>query len=161
MADFHLAQVNVGRILAPLDRPRLADFVAQLPEINALAEGSPGFVWRMVDDGGADSTGLRPDDHDDLLLINCSVWESVQALRDFAYRSGHLGALGRRREWFERPTEPHQALWWVPVGHRPTTAEAMERLTHLREHGDSPTAFTFRDPHPAPTAPTARAFTSD
>ncbi|MCZ4095324.1 DUF3291 domain-containing protein [Streptomyces sp. SID13666] len=152
MTNFHLAQVNIGRILGPLDGPVLADFVAQLPEINALADQAAGFVWRMVDDDGEDSTSLRPDGEDDLLLINCSVWESVQALRDFTYRSEHLKVLSRRREWFERMSEHHQALWWVPVGHRPTTAEAMERIALLRERGDGPLAFTFRNPQPAPAS---------
>jgi hypothetical protein len=150
MTDFHLAQANIGRILAPLDSPELADFVAQLPEINALADQATGFVWRMVDDEGADSTSLRPDDNDDLLLITCSVFESIQALRDFTYRSDHLRVLSRRREWFERMAESYQALWWIPVGHRPTVAEAMDRIAWLRKRGPGPHAFTFREPHPAP-----------
>ncbi|MDF6018174.1 DUF3291 domain-containing protein [Streptomyces sp. JH34] len=155
MNDFHLAQVNVGRILAPLGSPRLADFVAQLPEINTLADHAPGFVWRLVDDDGADSTSLRPEDDDELLLINCSVWESVEALREFTYRSEHLKVLARRREWFERLADFHLALWWVPAGHRPTVAEAMERVALIRERGEGPGAFTFRAPHPPPAgAPT-------
>ncbi|MFC8718214.1 DUF3291 domain-containing protein [Kitasatospora sp. NPDC057198] len=141
----HLAQVNVGRIVAPLDSPELAGFVSQLAEINALAERSPGFVWRMVDEAGADATGLRPDQDDDLLQVNCSVWESAEALRAYVYRSDHLRVLARRREWFRPPTEAHQAMWWVPAGHRPTLAEAMARLTTLRTHGPGPDAFTFRD----------------
>ncbi|MHB9756555.1 DUF3291 domain-containing protein [Streptomyces sp. BYX5S] len=152
MTGFHLAQVNIGRTVTPLTEPELADFVAQLPEINALADDSPGFVWRMVDDGGADATGFRPDDHDDLLIINCSVWESVDALRDFTYRTDHLRLLGRRREWFHRLSEAHQAMWWVPIGHRPTIAEAMERVAHIRAHGPGPHAFDFRTPHAAPAA---------
>ncbi|MFE4455337.1 DUF3291 domain-containing protein [Streptomyces sp. NPDC056796] len=156
MNDFHLAQVNVGRILAPLGSPRLADFVAQLPEINALADRAPGFVWRMVDDDGTDSTGLRPENGDDLFLINCSVWESVEALRDYTYRSEHLKVLARRREWFERLADFHLALWWVPAGHRPSVAEAMERVALIRENGEGPGAFTFRAPHPPPVeSPTA------
>jgi len=150
MTDFHLAQVNVGRILAPLDTPALADFVARLPEINALADRSPGFVWRLVDDDGADSTSLRPDGQDDMLLINCSVWTSIEALKDYAYRSEHLRVLTRRREWFEKLADHHLALWWVPAGHRPTPAEAMERIAVLREEGPSAYAFTFHDPYPAP-----------
>ncbi|MGG7575983.1 DUF3291 domain-containing protein [Streptomyces sirii] len=150
MTAFHLAQVNIGRIVAPLDGPELADFVAQLPEINALAERSPGFVWRMVDDEGEDATGFRPDERDDMLLINCSVWESVEALRNFTYHTDHLRVLSRRREWFHRMAEVHQALWWIPAGHRPSIAEAMERVARVREHGPGPLAFTFRDPHPAP-----------
>lgn len=152
MTTFHLAQVNVGRIVGPLDGPELAGFVAELPTINALADRSPGFVWRMVDEGGADSTGLRPDGQDDLLLINCSVWESVEALRDFTYHSDHLRVLSRRREWFRRMKEAHQALWWVPQGHRPTAAEAMEKVALVREQGPGPLAFTFRETFPAPAA---------
>jgi hypothetical protein len=151
MTESHLAQVNIGRIVAPLDSPELADFVAQQPEINALADRSPGFVWRLVDDDGADATGIRPDGNDALLLINCSVWESVEALRNFTYHSDHLRVMSRRREWFHRMAEAHQALWWIPAGHRPTVAEAMERVALLREHGPGPQAFTFRDPYPAPT----------
>jgi hypothetical protein len=150
MTTFHLAQVNVGRIVGPLDGPELAGFVAELPMVNALADRSPGFVWRMVDDRGEDSTGLRPDEGDDLLLINCSVWESVEALRNFTYHSDHLRVLSRRREWFARMREAHQALWWVPAGHRPGAAEAMERVAMVREHGPGPLAFTFREPFPAP-----------
>jgi hypothetical protein len=150
MTGFHLAQVNVGRVVGPLDSPELAEFMARLPEINALADESPGFVWRLVDDGGADSTSIRPDDHDDMLLINCSVWESVEALRQYIYHSDHLRFLARRREWFQRLSEPHLALWWVPAGHIPTAAEAMDRLARLRAEGPGPEAFTFRTPFPAP-----------
>ncbi|MFD8802479.1 DUF3291 domain-containing protein [Streptomyces atroolivaceus] len=150
MNEFHLAQVNVGRILAPLDSPQLAGFVAQLPEINALADQAPGFVWRMVDGGGADSTGLRPQDDDDLFLINCSVWESVEALQDYTYRSAHLKVLARRREWFERLADFHHAMWWIPAGRRPSVDEAMERIALIRKNGEGPGAFTFRAPHPPP-----------
>ncbi|MFG2963135.1 MULTISPECIES: DUF3291 domain-containing protein [unclassified Streptomyces] len=148
MTGFHLAQVNVGRLIAPLDAPESADFVALQPEINTLADRSPGFVWRMVDDEGEDATGVRPDEDDDLLLINCSVWESVEALRNFTYHSDHLRVLSRRREWFRRKTELHQALWWIPIGHVPSLAEALERVAMVRAHGPGPLAFTFRDIHP-------------
>lgn len=151
MAEYHLAQTNIGRIVAPLDSPALAGFVAELPAINALADGAPGFVWRMVDEDGADATGLRPDGADDMLLINCSVWESLEALREYVYHSDHLRVLVRRREWFERAVEPYQALWWVPAGHRPTQAEAMARVARLRADGPGPAAFTFRVPYPAPS----------
>jgi hypothetical protein len=150
MTTYHLAQVNVGRIVGPLDGPELSGFVADLPTINELADRSPGFVWRLVDEGGEDSTGLRPEEGDDLLLINCSVWESVEALRNFTYHSDHLRVLSRRREWFRRMGEAHQALWWVPAGHRPSTEEAMERVAMVREHGPGPLAFTFRETFPPP-----------
>ncbi|SFC74342.1 DUF3291 domain-containing protein [Streptomyces aidingensis] len=152
MSGFHLAQVNIARLAAPLDSPQLADFVAHLPQINELAERSPGFVWRMVDEDGADATGLRPDRTDDMLLINCSLWESVESLHAYTYRTDHLRLLSRRREWFEAPDGPHQALWWVPAGHHPTVTEAMDRVAHLRHHGPTPHAFTFRKHFPAPSS---------
>ena len=152
MTEYHLAQVNVGRLIAPLDSPVVAGFVERLPEINAIADGSPGFVWRLVDESGADATSLRPDGADDQLMINLSVWESTDALRDFLYRSPHLDVLSQRRSWFEHLGEPHQALWWVPAGHRPTVDEAMERLAQLRKNGSSPLAFTLREPYPASAA---------
>ena len=144
---WQLAQLNVGRPLAPVDSPRLADFVAQLDEINALAEVSPGFVWRLVGDGG-NATDLRTD-HDPSLLVNMSVWASAEQLFDFVYRTAHTRVMARRREWFEK-IEVFQVLWWVPAGHQPTVGEAMDRLAHLRAHGPSPTAFTFKQRFPAP-----------
>ncbi|NGO80161.1 DUF3291 domain-containing protein [Streptomyces sp. YC504] len=154
---FQLAQVNIGRFVAPADSPEIAGFVSKLEEINALADRSPGFVWRLVDGSGMDAMGLRPDSGDDRLQINCSVWETIEALKDYVYRSVHLGMLARRREWFERLGEAHQAMWWVPAGHRPTVAEAMAKVAWIREHGSSPQAFDFRDPYPAPTAVTGLA----
>jgi len=140
----HLAQINIGRLRAPTDHPTIAEFMAALDEINALAERSPGFVWRfMTEDGNA--TAVRPFE-DDLLLINMSVWESVESLGDYVYRTDHAGYLRRRREWFERIKEAIVALWWVPAGHRPTVAEAVERIDHLRTNGPTPHAFTFRHP---------------
>jgi len=143
----HLAEFNVARLIEPLDSPRLADFVAQLAELNAVADAAPGFIWRMVDGGGADATGLRPLDPD--VIVNLTLWESVERLRDFVYRSRHLESLRRRREWFHPSAVPQTVLWWVPVGHRPTLAEGTERLAHLREHGTGPDAFTLRDTVPA------------
>ncbi|RKE17690.1 DUF3291 domain-containing protein [Streptomyces sp. TLI_171] len=160
MTGYHLAQVNVGRLVAPLDSPQLAGFVGRLAEINELADRSPGFVWRLVDEGGADATGTHPDPDDHLLQINCSVWESVEALWDYVYRSDHLQVLARRRDWFERPTGAHQALWWVPEGHRPTVAEAMEKVALVEAHGPGPEAFTFRSrafPPPVPASTPAPA----
>jgi hypothetical protein len=150
MTKFHLAQVNLARLLAPLNSPALADFVARLPDINALADSSPGFVWRLIDEDGADATSVRPDDTDDMLMVNLSVWESTEALWDYVYRTAHLEVLNRRRDWFQHMGEAYQALWWVPAGHQPTVAEAMERIEELRANGSRPRAFTFRDPYPAP-----------
>jgi len=138
-----LAQLNVGRLRAPLESPLIRDFVEGLEPINALAEASPGFVWRLQTDEG-DATAIRPYD-DDLVLVNLSVWASVTALSDFVYRTAHSDFLRRRRDWFEKPTEPIHCLWWVEHGHRPTVVEAVERLAHLRANGSTDFAFTFRD----------------
>ncbi|WP_019633865.1 DUF3291 domain-containing protein [Actinomadura atramentaria] len=147
----HLAQLNIGTLLHPLDDPRIAGFTNALDRINALADAAPGFVWRLVDDGGANATELRPFGGD--VIVNLSVWESREALWNFAYRSEHLELLRERRAWFRRPDGPHLVLWWVPAGHVPTTREAGERLALLREHGPSPRAFTFRDAFDPESAP--------
>jgi Domain of unknown function (DUF3291) len=138
----HLAQLNIGRLRAPLDDPAIDDFRNNLARINALAEVSPGFVWRLQDEAG-DATGIKLFD-DDLTIINLTVWTSIESLADFAYRSDHVEQLRRRREFFEPPTQPILCLWWIPEGTIPTPQEALGRLDHLRTHGPTPTAFTFR-----------------
>jgi hypothetical protein len=110
--------------------------------VNALAEASPGYVWRLQDDSG-NATSIKAFD-DDLMILNLTVWESVEALADFVYRTGHVEYLRRRREWFEVATEPITCLWWIPEGALPTVDDALARLEHLRAHGPTPTAFTFR-----------------
>lgn len=152
-ARFHLAQVNIGRLKAPVDDPLIADFVAQLDEINALAEASVGFVWRLKDESG-NATAIPAFD-DPQMIINMSVWESFEALRDYTYRSDHTRVLTRRREWFEKLDRPHFALWWIPAGSLPTIAEAKERLALLDEHGPTADAFTFRDRFGPPVAAAA------
>ena len=138
----HLAQLNIGRLRAPIDDPMIDDFRMNLDSVNALAEVSPGFVWRLQDENG-DATGIKPFG-DELEIVNLSVWESIEALADFAYRSGHVELLRRRREFFEAPTQPILCLWWIPEGTIPTVEDAIARLEHLRAHGPTPTAFTFR-----------------
>ena len=145
----HLAQLNIARLLAPLDSPQLADFVGNLERINALAERSPGFVWRFQTEAG-DATADRSFGED--IVANLSVWDSVEALHAYVYRSDHAPIMARRRSWFAQPSEPWSVLWWVPAGHRPSMTEAAERLQALREHGPGPQAFTFKQAFPAPTA---------
>ena len=145
MAAHHLAQVNVATVRAPLDSPELAGFVAQLEPINALADHSPGFVWRLQTEDG-DATAIRPF-QDERIMVNLSVWESLEALRTFVYASRHLVVMRRRREWFHR-MDAYLALWWVPAGTIPTVAEAKRRLERLAGHGPGPEAFTFRAPFP-------------
>ena len=143
----HVAQVNVGRLLAPLDSPAIRGFVEGLEPINALADGCPGFVWRLQTEAG-DATAIRPYD-DDWIMVNLSVWRSLPELWDFVYASQHLDLLRRRREWFER-MEAYLALWWVPAGTLPSVEEAKQRLERLRSDGPGPEAFTFRAPWPPP-----------
>ncbi len=150
-AGFHLAQVNIARMRAPLTDPLMAGFVAGLEPVNALADGSPGFVWRLKDEASGNATDQHPFD-DYTILINLSVWESPQALQGFVYHTLHQKFLQNRRDWFERMAEAWAALWWVPAGHQPTVAEAKERLEHLRAHGDTARAFSFRNVFPPPVA---------
>ena len=138
----HLAQLNVGRLRAPLDDPAIHDFRDNLAPVNAIADASPGFVWRLQDDAG-DATGIKVFD-DELEIINMSVWESIDALADFTYRSGHVEFLRRRREFFDAPDQPIMCLWWIPEDTVPTPQDALVRLEHLRTHGPTPFAFTFR-----------------
>jgi len=144
---FHLAQVNIGRIRAPLDDPIMEGFRSQLHPINALADRSPGFVWRLqTEDGNA--MAIRPF-ADERMAINMSVWGSLEALQQFVYRSTHVGPVRDRKQWFEPIEGPILVLWWIPSGHVPTVAEALDRLEHLK-HGASPDAFTFRIPFRPP-----------
>jgi hypothetical protein len=139
---YHIAQVNIGRILAPLTEPQMADFVNNLEPINALADAAPGFVWRLQTEEG-NATSITVFD-DPMLLINMSVWESVDALYNFVYSSKHVEFIRRRREWFEMLGTPIMTLWWIPAGHLPTTSEAKERLELLQQRGTTPLAFTFK-----------------
>jgi hypothetical protein len=148
VGSYHLAQLNVAHLLAPLDSPQLADFVSWLEPINALADGSPGSVWRLQTDEG-DATSIRVFD-DDMVIVNMSVWESVDALNSFVYRSEHRTVFARRKEWFERMDDAYLVLWWVEAGRIPTVEEGIERLEHLRTKGGTPHAFTIKNAFPAP-----------
>jgi heme-degrading monooxygenase HmoA len=143
VSAYHLAQVNFGRLVAPVDDPKIDDFRNALDRINALAEAQPGFVWRLTGEGN-NATGIRPDENDPMLAINVSVWETPEQLAAFVYRTEHRDFVRRRHEWFVPATQPIFALWWVPPGHTPDIAECFERLTHLRTHGPSPHAFDFK-----------------
>lgn len=148
---YHLAQVNIARMIAPLDSPVMQGFVSQLPPINALADQSPGFVWRLQTAEG-DATSVQAYE-DPRILVNLSVWESLEALQEFVYRSGHVGPLRDRLKWFEKPTQAHLATWWIPAGHIPSVAEARDRLEFRRASGDTAAAFSFASPFPRPEEP--------
>lgn len=150
MSAWHVAQVNVGRLRAPIDAPESADFVSALEPVNTLADAAPGFVWRLQD-GSGNATSL-PFNDDPLTIVNMSVWESIDALADFVLRSAHADVMRRRREWFERMDEAYLALWWVPRGTVPTVADAAERIDHIRAHGPTKFAFTLRQRSEPPRA---------
>jgi uncharacterized protein DUF3291 len=146
MESYHVAQVNIGKIRAELDDPIMAGFVGRLDEINVLAEGSPGFVWRLKEEQGkgqGNATYLRPFS-DERMLLNMSVWKSVEELRHYVYHTAHVELLRERHAWFEKFAGSYTTLWWVPEGHLPGIDEAIKRLEHLEAHGPTQFAFTFK-----------------
>ena len=151
----HIAQLNIARLRADREDPLVAEFFAAIDPINAVADVSPGFVWRLQEESG-NATTIRPWD-DDRLIINMSVWETIEALEDYAYRSAHVEVMRRRVEWFDRLEQRYMALWWVPAGHIPSIDEAKARLEHLERHGPTDVAFTFRQRFPAPGDPATPA----
>lgn len=151
MSAYELAEVNIALAKEPLDTPLLADFMAALDPVNARADSAPGFIWRMQNSDG-DATGIRGFGGDPKMIINMSVWESLEALREFAYGDpDHLQVMRQRRKWFER-LDFYMVLWWVPAGHRPSVEEAEGRLDCLRQNGPTAAAFTFRASYEHPGA---------
>jgi hypothetical protein len=142
MGEYHLAQLNIARARGPMDGPIMADFKNNLDAINGLAEKSPGFVWRLKDDSG-NATDIRVFD-DPMLLVNLTVWESIESLHQFTYQSQHTDFYRRRSEWFHKLETPVVVLWWVWAGEIPTLEEAKARLDRLCTQGPTPFAFTFK-----------------
>lgn len=145
MTEYHLAQLNIAQMKFAIDAPELAEFVARLEDVNALADDSPSFVWRLQTEHG-DATAIDyfgPD-----YLVNMSVWEDVESLQDYVYRSAHNEVMARRKEWFERMLAVYSVLWWIPAGTIPTVAEADQRLQQLRKNGPAAGAFTFKQIFP-------------
>ncbi len=141
MPEYHLAQLNIAKLKYGIDDPELADFVAMLDDVNALADEAPGFVWRLqTEEGDATAIDFFGLDY----LVNMSVWQDVESLRDYAFRSVHKEVLARRHEWFDRKEDAYAVLWWVPAGTIPTLDESSERLESLRANGPNPRAFTFK-----------------
>jgi hypothetical protein len=155
---YHIAQLNIGRVRAPVDDPLMADFTDNLTRINTLGHNTPGFVWQLLTEDG-DSTAFRMFTEDDRLLINMTVWSDIDALFAFTYQSEHTDYFRHRRAWFEKLEDfPALVLWWIPAGHHPTLAEARTRLLHLSDHGPTPLAFTFKQRF---TVAEMLAYTSD
>ena len=153
MGPYHLAQLNLGRFRAPLDTAEMAEFVAALEPINQLAEASSGFVWRLTSEDGSSSSFVEvPGTEDPLMAPNLSVWQDLESLEHFMYKSGHGSYLRRRNEWFQKQEGHINVLWWLPAGRLPTLAEAIERLDHLNEHGPSDEGWPLTKPRPAPEA---------
>jgi hypothetical protein len=148
MGGWHLAQVNIAVLLAPIDSEQLRGFVEMLDPVNAIADAAPGFVWRLQTEDG-DATSIRAFE-DDRIIVNLSVWETPEALGDFVFASRHLEVLRRRREWFDKMATAYVAMWWIPAGTIPTVEEAKARLEVLEARGPSPEAFTLREPFPPP-----------
>jgi len=144
---FHLAQINIGKAKSTMDSEVMKGFVARLDEINQLADTSPGFVWRLKDGDSAVSINAY---EDPTILVNMSVWEDLESLKNYVYRSVHIELLKERNSWFTKMTDAHQALWWIPASRTPTVDEAKEKLKHFQENGPSEYAFNFAKNFPAP-----------
>lgn len=142
MSKYNFAQVNIARMLAPIDSPVMADFVANFSRINELADNSKGFVWRLTDEND-NATSLQVFE-DEYIIVNMSVWSSKKALFDFTYSSDHVEIFKRKKEWFSKMKDMHMALWYVPVGFEPTPDDAKQRLEYLNNNGESPYAFSFK-----------------
>jgi hypothetical protein len=157
LPGYQIAQLNVGRAVAPLEDARMADFIGRLDAVHQLAERSPGFVWRLQGDSG-NATDLKYDD-DPLFIVNPTVWESPDDLFTFTYRSDHRTVFARRFEWFERSIGPNLVLWWQPAGTIPTVEDALRRLRLLEAIGPTPEAFSFKQrfSHPEEAAQAAVA----
>ena len=144
---YHLAQLNIAHMRGDYEDPVMADFVANIDRINDIADTSPGFIWRLEDEEG-NATSIRP--FGDSILINMSLWESLDALKAFVFDSMHREIMKRRGEWFQRMEDAYVVLWWVPAGHIPSEDEAGEKLALLRANGPGPEAFNFREPFGPP-----------
>lgn len=152
MSKYHIAQLNIATLMAPIESPQLADFVSNLDRINSLADQSPGFVWRLQTEEG-DATGIDYFGSDK--IVNLSLWESIEDLHNYVYLSAHIEVMRRKKEWFHKMSEAHMVLWWVPAGHIPSIQQAAQKLKTLRESGPTAEAFTFKNAFSAPSEPTS------
>jgi len=152
MSGWNLAQLNIAHLQDTLESEMLTDFVANLDRINALAESSPGFIWRLID---ADDPMEPNHGFDSDYIVNLSVWDSIESLHRYVYHTAHKEIMRRKSEWFHRMPRAHMVLWWMPDNERPTAAQANQRLQYLQEHGPTEKAFTFRQAFSKPAARSA------
>ena len=143
MSMWHVAQMNIGTLRYPVNDPRIAEFMSALDRVNAMADAAPGFVWRLQSAQG-NATDIKVSDNPNY-IVNMSVWQSVEALFEFVYRTSHREVMAKRRDWFERPEGAYQVLWWIAAGTIPRVEEGLERLRWLHRHGPSQHAFDFRN----------------
>jgi len=146
---YHLAQINIAHLIEPIDSPLLADFVADIDRINAIAEEFDGFIWRLKDESG-NATSFQIFDTTNY-IVNMSVWRDIESLRQYTYYSGHVEVYRKRVKWFHKMDTPHMAMWWIPADTLPTLEQAREKLDYLHEHGVTENAFLFKQPFPAPS----------
>ncbi|MFI1744099.1 DUF3291 domain-containing protein [Thalassobellus sediminis] len=141
MSKFHLAQVNIAKMLAPMDDPIMQDFVNNVDKMNAIADDADGFVWRLKDEDKEEAIRVFQDDS---IIINMSVWENLESLFNYTYNSGHIEVFKRKKEWFSKMKMMHMAFWYIPEGYEPTFEDAKTRLDYINTHGDTPFAFSFK-----------------
>lgn len=137
-SPYHLAQLNIAGLKCPIDSPQLEESVSNIERINQMAETHPGFVWRMTDDSSELFDPLT-------YVVNLYVWESIEALKEFTYKTGHANIIRKRKKWFENLKSNYIVMWWIPEKHIPTVGEAKERLELLDQKGPTKEAFTFRE----------------
>ena len=140
---YNLAQLNIAKLKAPLEDPSIFGFVSKLDEVNALADSSPGFVWRLKEESGS-AVNISVFD-DSFLIVNMSVWNTIEDLKNFVYKSGHVKVYLQKDSWFHNMTDHHMVMWWVEKDKIPDVFEAKARLRYLKKHGPSKYAFTFKE----------------
>jgi hypothetical protein len=147
LSQYQLAQLNLAKAKFPLDSKALRGFTDNLDRINLLAENSLGFIWRLQTEDG-DATGIDHFGAD--TIVNMSVWQDIESLHNYVYRSAHIEVMSRRKEWFHRFESVYAVLWWVELGHLPSLEESEQRLASLASKGPTSCAFTFKQSFPPP-----------
>jgi len=149
MTEYQIAEINVARMRGVnINDPIMKEFVDNLDKVNALAESSKGFIWRLKDESN-NATNLNPF-NDEQVIINISVWQSIETLENFIYKTFHTEFLKRRKEWFQSYGKAYTAMWWTPKGQYPAIQEAIEKLDYYQKNGPSELVFDFRNKYLPP-----------